>query len=108
MTTDRLITLEFINEDACENSIIQCSRASIPSIMEWYGCFYAGDDYHVFANGRLLNKDRNGEYEPLVLDLVANGGLYDQGGVFKQREELICRSPARERNSSKPNSNSGG
>lgn len=65
-----MITLKFINQEVDEPQVIKCDRASIPMIMEWYGAFYAGDSYEVFANGRRLEKDKNGCMEMPIIDVT--------------------------------------
>ena len=35
----------------------------VPSIMDWYGAYYAGDDYQVFINGTQIPIGINGEYQ---------------------------------------------
>lgn len=57
-----MIELKFVNSDARPKAaIVRCDRPSIASIMAWYGAYYAGDRYAVFADGEKVAKDRNGE-----------------------------------------------
>ena len=57
-----MIELKFVNSDARpKNSTIRCNTASIAQIMAWYGAYYAGDRYAVYADGEKLAKDQNGE-----------------------------------------------
>lgn len=54
--------LKFVNSDARPKvTALHVSVDSIAPIMAWYGAYYAGDRYAVFANGRRLPKDQNGE-----------------------------------------------
>jgi hypothetical protein len=60
-----MVELKFVNSDARPKTIaIRCDTASIAPIMAWYGAFYAGDRYAVFADGEKLPKDQNGEIVP--------------------------------------------
>lgn len=57
-----MITLTFTNKDAVPQKItLRVSEGSIPYIMAWYGAYYAGDDYTVAKNGRVIPMDQNGE-----------------------------------------------
>lgn len=57
-----MIELKFVNSDARPKvTVIQCNVASISLIMAWYGAYYAGDRYAVFADGEKIHKDMNGE-----------------------------------------------
>ncbi len=57
-----MIELKFVNSDARPKvAVIQCNSVSIATIMAWYGAYYAGDRYAVFADGEKLPKDKNGE-----------------------------------------------
>lgn len=42
---------------------VRCVRASCPSIMQWYGSHYAGDDYDVLIDGEKQRLDLNGELD---------------------------------------------
>lgn len=56
-----MVELQFVNSDARPKATaIRCDTASIAPIMAWYGAFYAGDRYAVYADGEKLAKDRNG------------------------------------------------
>lgn len=60
-----MIELKFVNSDATPKvASVRCDTASIAPIMAWYGAFYAGDRYAVFADDVKLAKDRNGELTP--------------------------------------------
>lgn len=61
-----MVELRFDNLDATpKTTTIRCDSASIAPVMAWYGAFYAGDRYSVYADGVKLKKDRNGELAPL-------------------------------------------
>jgi len=54
--------LVFTNSDARPKvTALTVSRDTVPSIMAWYGAFYAGDRYRVTFDGRVIAKDQNGE-----------------------------------------------
>ena len=56
-----MIELRFVNSDARPKvAIVHCTGDSIEQVMAWYGAFYAGDRYAVFADGDKLRKDHNG------------------------------------------------
>ncbi len=57
-----MIELKFVNSNArAKTTVLHVSEGSISPIMAWYGAFYAGDRYAVYANGVKVAKDRNGE-----------------------------------------------
>lgn len=57
-----LIELKFVNSDARpKTTVLHVAPSSIALIMAWYGAYYAGDRYAVFADGEKLSKDKNGE-----------------------------------------------
>lgn len=57
-----MVELQFVNSDATpKTATVRCDTASMAPIMAWYGAFYAGDRYAVYADGEKLKKDRNGE-----------------------------------------------
>jgi hypothetical protein len=57
-----MIRLVFNNADATPKTVlIECSAASVPAIMAWYGAYHAGDRYTVAADGRNVPMDHNGE-----------------------------------------------
>jgi hypothetical protein len=57
-----MIELKFVNSDAKPKvTTVRCDTASIPSIMAWYGAYFAGDRYAVYADDLKLPKDQNGE-----------------------------------------------
>jgi hypothetical protein len=65
--TDDIVTLRFTNIDAGSNGVpdvvtMRIDRGSVPHVMDWYGAFYAGDDYDVRLNGRKLKMGINGEF----------------------------------------------
>ena len=69
----RIVTLSFDNRTA-ENLIeMHVSGSAVPDVMDWYGAFYAGDDYDVFINGRKQTIGVNGEFEPLTIDVEVTG-----------------------------------
>lgn len=56
-----MIELKFVNSDARPKAAtVRCDTASIGPIMAWYGAYYAGDRYAVYADGEKLAKDLNG------------------------------------------------
>lgn len=57
-----MIELRFVNSDARPKvTTVRCDTASMARIMAWYGAYFAGDRYAVYADGEKLVKDRNGE-----------------------------------------------
>ncbi len=57
-----MVELKFVNSDARpKETILQVSVSSIAPIMAWYGAYYAGDRYAVYADGEKMPKDQNGE-----------------------------------------------
>lgn len=57
-----MVELKFVNSDARpKTTVLQVSTASIAPIMAWYGAYYAGDRYAVYADGEKMPKDQNGE-----------------------------------------------
>jgi hypothetical protein len=57
-----MIELRFVNSDARPKvATVRCDTASMPQVMAWYGAYFAGDRYAVYADGEKLVKDRNGE-----------------------------------------------
>lgn len=57
-----MVELKFVNSDARpKTTVLQVSANSIAPIMSWYGAFFAGDRYAVYADGEKLPKDQNGE-----------------------------------------------
>jgi hypothetical protein len=57
-----MVELKFVNSDATPKiSTVRCDTASIAAIMAWYGAYFAGDRYAVYADDLKLPKDRNGE-----------------------------------------------
>jgi hypothetical protein len=51
-----IITLKFENRTAEDCIEMQVDRYAAGHIMDWYGAFYAGDDYDVFINGTLASR----------------------------------------------------
>ncbi|MGH0003493.1 hypothetical protein ACQU0X_25745 [Pseudovibrio ascidiaceicola] len=70
-----MISLEFVNSEIDEPEVVQCARSSMATIMAWYGSHYAGDDYLVFAHGKLEPTDFNGEPIPAQIELTANQSI---------------------------------
>lgn len=57
-----MVELKFVNSDAKpKTATVRCDTASIAPIMAWYGAFFAGDRYAVYADDQKLDKDQNGE-----------------------------------------------
>jgi len=57
-----MIRLVFNNADAKpKTELIECSAASVPAVMTWYGAYHAGDRYTVTVNGRNVPMDHNGK-----------------------------------------------
>lgn len=44
-------------------------------VMEWYGAFYAGDDYDVSLDGRTIPMDQNGCRELPTIDVEPTPNL---------------------------------
>jgi hypothetical protein len=70
------VRLKFENRDACEDGPahvieMRVNREAVTHIMDWYGAFFAGDDYDVFINGQAQEMGINGEYQPVVIDVEA-------------------------------------
>lgn len=69
-----LVTLKFTNRTAVDEDRppevveMKISRDAVPHVMDWYGAFFAGDDYDVRLNGRKLRLGINGELELPTLD----------------------------------------
>lgn len=69
----RVIKLEFSNWTAgdefnAKEDCIWVDREGAEKVMEWYGAFYAGDDYTVYSNGKPIELDINGEWKHDVID----------------------------------------
>lgn len=57
-----MVELKFVNSDAKPKvATVWCDTASMEPIMAWYGAYYAGDRYAVYADDQKLTKDCNGE-----------------------------------------------
>jgi len=67
-----IVTLRFENRDAVDDGALvtemKISRNAVRDVMDWYGAFYAGDDYDVRINGRKQRLGINGELEPDTID----------------------------------------
>ncbi len=63
-----IVTLKFTNRfqvyEGGPLDVVQMkiSREAVPDVMQWYGAFFAGDDYDVRLNGKKLKLGINGEY----------------------------------------------
>ena len=67
-----IVTLKFVNHDASPTvQEMRVDRDAVERIMDWYGAYYAGDDYEVYVNGRRQSLGINGELEPVTIE-VAN------------------------------------
>lgn len=54
--------LQFTNKDATPKvAEFIISADAIPSVMAWYGAYYASDRYKVIVNGIEVEIDQNGE-----------------------------------------------
>lgn len=70
-----MVELKFVNSDAKpKTTVIRCDTASIAPIMAWYGAYYAGDRYAVFADDQKLKKDQNGEWKHVALTQETSNG----------------------------------
>ncbi|SDR10422.1 hypothetical protein [Pseudovibrio sp. Tun.PSC04-5.I4] len=69
------MTLKFVNSEIDKPEIVQCSRSSMAKVMAWSRSQYAGDDYQVFANSKLVPTDFNGELIPPQIELTANQSI---------------------------------
>ena len=80
-----MIELKFVNSDAKPKvTTVRCDTASIGPIMAWYGAYYAGDRYAVYADDQKLAKDRNGELAtpdaaPIGSDDADYSGYVEEG-----------------------------
>lgn len=63
-----IVNLRFENRTAEETISLRVDRKAVPKIMDWYGAYYAGDDYDVKVNGRIQELGINGEMEPVTID----------------------------------------
>lgn len=68
-----MVQLRFTNRTAGEEGPpdvveMQINREAVPHVMDWYGAFYAGDDYDVRLNGKKLRMGINGELELPTID----------------------------------------
>ena len=62
------VKLKFANRTAEETITLTVDRTAVSHIMNWYGGYYAGDDYDVFINGTKQSLGINGELEPMTID----------------------------------------
>lgn len=54
--------LVFNNDDAAKKVIkLECERADLQSVVQWYDAFYFGDNYTVSYDGVTLNLDMHGK-----------------------------------------------
>ena len=58
----------YLEDEVLETRIALLRMENVRQVLEWYGAFYAGDDYTVTLNGRPLALDPNGEIEPIILE----------------------------------------
>jgi hypothetical protein len=66
---ETIVTLHFANRDATPQVVmLRVERSAASHIMNWYGAYFAGDDYDVFINGTKQDLGINGELEPLTID----------------------------------------
>lgn len=66
-----IVTLKFVNHDASPTvQEMRVDRDAVERIMDWYGAYYAGDDYEVYVNGRRQSLGINGELEPVTIEVV--------------------------------------
>ena len=81
--TDIIVKLKFFNRDADPHVEEMCvERSAVSRIMDWYGAFYAGDDYDVYINNRIQELGINGELEPMTIDGDQSHELLDfKGGA---------------------------
>jgi hypothetical protein len=65
------VTIVFKNHDASgrlKNIRIVCAKDSAADVMAWYGTYFSGGDYVVYADGKHVRTGVNGGPEPLVID----------------------------------------
>lgn len=63
MAKQASVELKFVNSDARpKTTVLHVAADSIAPVMSWYGAYYAGDRYTVYADGARLQKGRNGEF----------------------------------------------
>lgn len=59
-----MIKLIFTNKSTSKEDKtikINCDKDYVKHILQWYGTFYAGDNYKVKLNDKILKLDINGE-----------------------------------------------
>ncbi len=56
--------LRFRNLTAESDHSFLVQGDAVADIMQWYGCFYAGDDYGVTVDGHPVAMDQNGFHDP--------------------------------------------
>jgi hypothetical protein len=67
-------SLKFINQDAIprECEIMLADKLGIVPVMDWYGAYFAGDDYRVMIDGREVPMGINGEFQIPTIDVLPN------------------------------------
>lgn len=61
--------LRFVNRTGeCEHEIHLQNKSDCEPVMDWYGAFFAGDDYDVYISGKKINTGINGEYQHPTID----------------------------------------
>lgn len=64
-----IVKLKFVNRDATPRiEEMRVEQSAVSRIMDWYGAYYAGDDYDVYINNRPQNLGINGELEPVTIE----------------------------------------
>lgn len=65
-----LVHLQFSNKTAQNFNSLKVDASGVSDVLEWYGSFYAGDEYTVLLNGRPVSLDVNGcrEYETIEME----------------------------------------
>lgn len=70
----RVASLRFENRTAGETHTVMVTNGSVPAIMQWYGAYFAGDDYTVTYGQTPIQHDMNGEKVFDVIEQRAAGG----------------------------------
>lgn len=67
-----IVTLRFENRTAEDDGPavveMKINREAVRHVMDWYGAFFAGDDYTVRINGKRQRLGINGELEHDTID----------------------------------------
>lgn len=63
-------SLTLVNRTTGNSHRLRVTIDGVPDVVEWYGAFYAGDDYDVYLNGRKLRLGTNGEKEGDTIDMT--------------------------------------